>query len=1278
MFNYYLGLIHLHDHSNVQEGEYQIGLVLLSVAIAIFTAYMAFLMGQFAESVNQKRIRFILLSLSGVAMGVGIWAMHFIGMLGFKLPCNSSYDPWITALSILPALIASIYAMHFISRPAPSLKVLLTGGTLLGLGIGTMHYTGMAAIHLDGLLSYDIILFCLSIIIAIILGIIALWFRFYIEKIFKKASPYKLTSSAVVMGLATSGMHYTAMTATHFHCSFDNEFFTSGVAIHEVAIAVTLMTTILTGVVMLVVLRETALQRDQSRILAETEAWYRGIIEYAPDGMLVLDAQGLIILTNPVLDAMFGYQVGELLGKSFTILGLDNKDSAYLNFDIYQKEENLAASCLIADRNLELQGVHKDGSQFPIEVGLARLPKLGHHGVSIFASIRDISLRKQAELEIQRQREHLQWILDNAPVGVAITVNGITKFANPHIIELVNLKVGDAPSKIYVNTFDRQMMIEQLAQHGVYNGGTYKMYGPDGSLRDIMATFMNTEYEGQSGILGWLTDISNIKAAEEEMRRAKELAEETTRIKSDFLANMSHEIRTPMNAVIGMTHLALKTDLNPRQQDYLRKIQLSSQHLLGVINDILDFSKIEAGKLVIENIEFELEKVLENVATLITEKATSKGLELLFDIDRNLPKNFVGDPLRLGQILINYANNAVKFTEKGEITIIVKLSEYRDADVVLCMAVKDTGIGLTPEQMKNLFNSFQQADTSTTRKFGGTGLGLAICKKIAQLMDGEVGVDSQYGEGSTFWAKVCLKKSTATPRRLILSGDIQGKRVLVVDDNENARLILSDLLEQMKFQVDTASSGEEALTQVKQADQQARPYEIIFLDWQMPGMDGLEVARRIKAMSLQHKPYHLMVTAYGREEVFKEASNTGIVDVLIKPVNASIVFDSLVRVIGGQVHDQDTGIKNHDTSQIVVDRLKLIKGASILLVEDNEINQEVAIELLEDAGFVVDLAENGRIAVEKVKTNNYHLVLMDMQMPEMDGIEATIEIRKDASFNNLPIVAMTANVMQGDRDRCVEAGMNDHVAKPIEPNELWKTLMKWIQPETMQKLPTIAVMKEIAPPVDDEVTIPSNINGLDTSEGLRRVLGKKSLYLSMLRKFVSGQKDFGEQVKQALIAGDRKQAERIAHTLRGVAGNIGATEIQAVASALESAIKYERPAAEIDNLLEDVCRPLDLLLTELAGKLQAEVTNTDVHIDYEQLGKICDKLSALLIDDDAEAADLLQEQAELLRKAFPDDFNNIENNINSFDFEAAHAALVLARGKQINNTGKKWGVGSID
>ncbi|MGL4377987.1 MAG: response regulator [Microcoleaceae cyanobacterium] len=1258
MFSDYLHFLNdIPSNSILYQGDYQPGLVVLSIAIAIFTSYMAFLMGQFAEPVTSKGVRNTLLSLSGLAMGVGIWAMHFIGMLGFRLPCGISYDPRLTIISMIPGVAASIYAMNFITRPQPSFKVLLGGGTLFGIGIGTMHYSGMAAMRLDGVIRYDPFWFSLSILVAIIFAVIALWFRFYIGQVFSVAGPYALPCSAVVMGIATSGMHYTAMIAAHFLRHSASDIPVTGVEPYVVASAVTIATTLLTGIVMLVVLRETTLQRNQNKALAETEAWYRGIIEYAPDGMLVIDSKAFIILTNPVLDAMFGYQTKELIGKPIAILGLGPAVSRHIDFRHDSLEKG--PLCLIRDRNLELLGLHKEGSQFPIEVGLARLPELGDRGISVFASVRDVSARKQTEREISRQREHLQSILDNAPVGVAITVDGITRFANPHIINLLNLKVGDPATNIYVDTLDREQMLAQVTRDGVYEAGTYKMYGPDGAIRDIMATFMLTEYEGKSGVLGWLTDISKIKAAEEEMRRAKELAEETTRVKSDFLANMSHEIRTPMNAVIGMTHLALKTDLTPRQREYLKKIQTSSQHLLGVINDILDFSKIEAGKLTIEHIDFELEKVLENVATLITEKAAAKGLELLFDIDRNLPRLFIGDPLRLGQILINYANNAVKFTEKGEITIIVKLKEYRDTtDVVLYVAVKDTGIGMTEEQIRNLFNSFQQADTSTTRKFGGTGLGLAICKKIALLMGGEVGVESEYGKGSTFWSTVCLRKSKEIPRRLVLSHDLQGKRVLVVDDNENARLVLTDLLEQMKFDVDMASSGKEALDAVTEADAKARPYEIVFLDWQMPGMDGLEVARRIPLLPLKHKPHHLMVTAYGREEVFKAAEPLDIADVLIKPVNASTLFDGLVRVLGETV--QDRGSNAYETPSILMERLKEIRGAKILLVEDNEVNQDVAIELLQDVGFVVDLAQNGLIAVEKVKTGYYDIVLMDMQMPEMDGVEATVEIRKDSRYQSLPIVAMTANVMQDDRDRCLTAGMNDHVGKPIEPDALWKTLLKWIKPRPSggdrQELPSSPL-----PSTENAIVIPSDIPGLDTLEGLRRVLGKKSLYLSMLRKFASGQKTVTDQIIQALEAGDKTLAQRLAHTLRGVAGNIGAVEIQTAASALESAIKEAGSPSEVNLLLAALRRPLVTLIDQLESKLPLEAETPRVNIDFVKLEEICSKLSDYLVENDAEAVDLLQDHADLLRNAFPKDYSAIELGVNSFDFDAAHAALVLAR-----------------
>ncbi len=1256
--DYYFQFINtISQNSIVHQGEYHPGLVILSIAIAIFTSYTAFLMGQFAEPVTSKQIRYALLSLSGLAMGVGIWAMHFIGMLGFHLPCDISYNPWLTGFSVIPGIAASIFAMHFVSRPQPSFKVLLIGGTVFGLGIGTMHYSGMAAMHLDGSIHYDPVLFTVSILVAAFLAFIALWFRFYIGHLFSTASRYNLLSSAVVMGLAVSGMHYTGMTAARFFCDPDGATPASGVELHLVAIAVTLATTLLTGIVMLVVLRETSLQSDQRRILAETEAWYRGMIEYAPDGMLVIDSNSLIILTNPSLESMFGYQPNELIGQPIEILGLDGVCSRH--FNCADCDQEVGQACLISDRNLESLGLRKDGSQFPIEIGLARLPALGQHSISLFASVRDITARRESELEISRQREQLQSILDQAPVGVAITVDGVTRFANPRIVDLVDLKVGDSPQKIYVNLSDRQQILDGLSQDGIFEGGYYQMYGPNREIRDILATFIATEYEGKMGVLGWLTDITQIKAAEEEMRRAKELAEEATQVKADFLANMSHEIRTPMNAIIGMTHLALKTDLNPRQREYLRKIQLSSQHLLGVINDILDFSKIEAGKLNIENIDFELEKILESVATLITEKATAKGLELIFDVDRDLPRNFKGDPLRLGQILINYANNAVKFTEKGEITIIVKIQETRETEMMLYFAVKDTGIGLTQEQIKNLFNSFQQADTSTTRKFGGTGLGLAICKRIADLMGGEVGVESEYGRGSTFWFTVCLQPSTVTPRRLVLSGDLQGKRVLVVDDNESARLILKALLKQMKFKVDLASSGQEALEAVTEADNQTDPYEIVFLDWQMPNMDGLEVARRMQALSLKHRPYHLMVTAYGREEVFKNAESLGIADILIKPVNASMLFDSVAGLLG-DVRQEPSHILSPSHHESLRARLKIVEGAKILLVEDNEVNQEVATELLEDAGFVVDLADNGRIAVEKVKNNPYDLVLMDVQMPEMDGIEATVAIRQDSLYQNLPIVAMTASVLQGDRDKCIEAGMNDYVAKPIEPDELWKALLKWIKPNLKESdSPTAFV--NVTPKTNEEIDIPSDILELNTSEGLRRVLGKKSLYLSMLRKFAAGQKNFAAQLKQALETGDKILAERLAHTLKGVAGNIGAESIQQAAAELETAIKADQPRSEIDVLLTEVEQPLESLIQQIEAKLPPEAETTKVSIDFEKLESICTKLATLLSEDDAEAADLLQDNSDLLKSAFPNHYNAIAAGINSFDFEAAYTALISAQ-----------------
>jgi len=724
-----------------------------------------------------------------------------------------------------------------------------------------------------------------------------------------------------------------------------------------------------------------------------------------------------------------------------------------------------------------------------------------------------------------------------------------------------------------------------------------------------------------------------------ELTAAQAAAEKATVAKSDFLSNMSHEIRTPMNAILGMTHLALNTELTLRQRDYIQKIQGSSRHLLGIINDILDFSKIEAGKLTVESIDFEMEKVLGNLANLISEKASAKGLELVFDVDNDVPLHLMGDPLRLGQILINYSNNAVKFTEHGEIDIIVRVREQTDKDVLLYCAVRDTGIGLAPEQVGNLFQKFSQADTSTTREFGGTGLGLAIAKKLAVLMGGEVGVTSTPGEGSTFWFTARLAKSLGPQRRLLLSSELQGRRVLVVDDNESARNVMVDLLGNMGFKVDQAESGKAAITAVEIAETKGKQYDIVFLDWQMPGMDGNETAGRLRNLPLLHRPHQILVTAFGREEVIKGAEAMGIEAVLIKPVSASVLFDSVIRILGGV---SEGPLTPADTPTDTFLRLAAIKGASVLLVEDNDLNQEVAAELLREAGLVVDLAGNGQIALDKVRAAHYDIVLMDIQMPVMDGITAIREIRKETRFRDLPVIAMTANAMQSDRDKCLAAGMNDHVAKPIEPEDLWTALLKWIKPSNMTASRNL---------------LPAQIEGLDMTKSLRRMLGKHSLYLSLLRKFAAGQKSAALEIRQALDNGDWTTAERIAHTLKGVSGNIGATGLIPLAADIVDAIRTHAPREKIDAMIDTLTPALANLIGELEDKLPVEPVDAGGPVDPVALKALCDKLAALLDDDDSAAVDLLLANANLLNAAFPRSYREINSAIRSFDFAAARSAL---------------------
>jgi CheY-like chemotaxis protein len=515
-------------------------------------------------------------------------------------------------------------------------------------------------------------------------------------------------------------------------------------------------------------------------------------------------------------------------------------------------------------------------------------------------------------------------------------------------------------------------------------------------------------------------------------------------------------------------------------------------------------------------------------------------------------------------------------------------------------------------------------------------------------MGGEVGVDSKLGLGSTFWFTARLGRGDG-PQQRSLADNLQRKRALVVDDNANARLVLSDMLSSMSFEVDLAESGEAAIVAVELGEVKGTPYDIIFLDWQMPGMNGVETARLLRQRRTDHVPFIIMVTAYGREDVLKAAEEVGIDEVLIKPVSASVLFNNVVRILGG-AQEGPRCMGDEPSSRFT--QLSTLRGARILLVEDNELNQEVALELLREAGLEVDLAENGQIALDRLAVDKYDLVLMDMQMPVMDGVTATVEIRKQSSLRGLPVVAMTANAMQGDRNRCLAAGMNDHIAKPIEPEDLWKALLKWITPRQSGKLAS-----PVHPDLPDDQKLPFTIEGLDMVSGLRRVLGKKHAYLSMLRRFVAGQKSVVVDIYNALIRDDPPLAERLAHTLKGASGTIGAAGVQQLAAELEDAIKRDLPREELEVHLAAVRAPLESLMSELVQKLPAEMVEMVAVMDSGQINSVCDLLLTLLSEGDSEALEVLDAHASLFRCAFPAQHPVLMASIRAFDFPSAVVTL---------------------